>query len=189
MFPSNNLFALVRAYDLVTVPVREKEAFVGQGREFLCDIKPYADAITPLFARTNGKTKTRERKSLIQYRFDAMLSVAYDVGLEIFFDSALPSILQGRHSKRAIRDAFHSVPVCYGVMRPELEEQMRAYRMKVMQRREVEMFLFLGQPIFTIGRCREGGGKRPDGGKGGARGIIYSVSVLHPLFQFLYRNY
>ena len=174
MLPSNNLFALVRAYDLEASPAKEKEVFISQGKQFLCDIEPYAEAIAPLFAGSGRKS------SLAQFHYDAMLSVAYDIGLELFFDSRLPALIHGSHSKKAIRDAFLSLPVCYGVLRPELEEQMLSYRIKPMSRRAIEMFLFLGQPYFTIGRCRN---------PTYSDEIVYSVSLLHPFYQFLYRHY
>lgn len=170
MIPSNNLFAVAKAYNLTSPPAKSKEEYLIQGKAFLDDVKPYAEAVLPLF------NKTRKKTTSAQFQFDALTSVAYDIGLDLFFDSELPSVTENKLSKRELLKIFTGIPCFENILRSEIEEQMRKYRMPILSRREIEFRLFIGSPIFSIGRCID---------PSGSGEIVYSVSVMHPLIQFL----
>lgn len=173
MSPSNNLFALVSAYDLTRPPAVSKEDLREQGQLFLNELMPYIDAIQPLVKKCSRSSES------LQCRFDALLCVSYDAGLDLFFDSRLPSLVNTSCSKGKLLEAFNDIPVMNGILRPELEKQMRLYKMPICPRRENEMRLFIGAPIFTFGRCKDPSCHNR---------IIYGTSVMHPLLQFLSRS-
>ena len=173
MKPSNNLLAIVRAYDLMTPPAKTNEEFRLQSQLFLNDIMPYIKAINPLFQ--NGKRNPQQE----QCQFDALLSVAFDIGLDLFFDSPLAAITPTTASKKKLREAFLSTPAFDDRLRPELMCQMKLYKMPPLSRRGIEFRLFIGAPTFTI--CR-----RLD--PSGSKAIVYAPSVMHPLLQFLCRT-
>ena len=172
MFPSNNLFALIRAFDITTPPAKSKEEFRTQGEQFLDAVKPYAEALSPYFRDKKIKA------TILQFQFDALLSVAYDIGTELFFDNRLHEIIGKKYSKNTLFNIFTAIPVFEGTLRHELAEQMHLYKMSPLTRREIEYRLFIGAPVFEIGRCKD---------PSGSGEIIYAPNVLHPFFQFLYR--
>ena len=172
MQPSNNLFALVRAYDHITQPAKTIEEFRTQSQCFLDEITHYANSIAPLFANN-------DKKANVQSRYDATLSIVFDIGLDLFFDSGLPECIRNKTSKSTIRAAIESIPSPSCSLRPELEEQLTAYHIPLMSRRAIEVELFFGIPLFTIGRCLS----NADGKRGE---IVYGVSVLHPFLRFLF---
>ena len=161
------------AYALTTPPAKSKEEFRAQGQLFLEQTRPFAAAIEPLFRKNDKKS------DIVQQRFDALLSVAYDIGLDSFFDSSLPKIATSRHSKHTVREAFAEVPAVDDVIRTDLAEQMRQYKMPSLTRREIEHQLFLGNPVLTIGRCKD---------PSGSGAIVYAPTVMHPIMQFLCRT-
>ena len=173
MFASNNLFALISAYNLTMPPAKSLDEFRSQSQEFIFTIKPFVDELSALF-RKKGKVSLKE-----QFQFDAFLSVAFDAGLELFFDSRLPGILNKPCGKRTILEAFTSVPEWEGTLRPALAKQMSLYRMPPLSRREIEMQLYIGAPTFAIGRCKD---------PSDPKSIVYAPSVMHPIIQFLCRS-
>ena len=167
MKPSNNLFALVRAYDTVTPPAHDKDEMILQSQSFLMMMEPYAKAITPLFENYTKKSPA------VQNRFDAVMSIASDIGLDFLFATDLPDAVRRQAGKSDIRAAIHSIPEFCGMMRPELQEQMKLYGIRQSTRRSVEFDLFYGLTLFTFGRTKIEGE------------IVYAPYVLHPFFRFM----
>ena len=168
MSPSQNAMALIRAFDLNMPPAKDKESFRLQSQLFLDAVAPYTAAVASLLAGSDPRSLTT------QNRFDALLSVAYDVGIEVLVDSALPGLLGRCVPKSAVSAAFLSIPAFEDTLRDELQEQMQCYRLPLLPRRHFELELFNGNVYFTIGRTRERDGS-----------IVYAPSVLHPMYRFL----
>ena len=169
LFPSQTVLALVRAFDLVTPPAATKEEFRCQSQLFIDSVIPYVDTVASLLEGCD-----MHRQST-QNRFDALLSVAYDVGIDVLMESALPELLSRRPSKSAVTAAFMSLPAYEEVLRDELVGQLALYKLPLLPRRRFEVELFYGNIYFAIGPTLDTAGNR-----------VYAASVLHPLYRFFY---
>lgn len=169
MSPTLNFLALVRAFDLQTPPAESKEEMRLQSQAVLDDAAPLIKAVSSLFPKNTKNSVVQ------QSRFDALLSVAFDVGLDAFFCSPLPDTVRLRLSRNAVREAFLSLPEFDGTLRSELRDQLELYRMPLLSRRAYESELFLSRPCFTFGRTRFKGSDE----------IVYASSVIHPIVRFM----
>lgn len=97
----------------------------------------------------------------------------------------------------AIAAAFDDVPVCLGMLRPELTAQLIKYRMPLMSRRRYEAELFFGHPRFAVGpqlppdyraRCRAAADHPGDPAYPPPPHRIFTPYVLHPFYLFLQRR-
>ena len=170
MFPSNNLLALVRAYDLFTPDVKSEEEFRMQSVLFLTDLEPYIKPVRCLFEGYDRKCKH------LQNRFDALLSVAFDVGLDVLQSTSLPDLVMRDAPKQQVITAINSIPTFSGTMRQDIVLQMQRYGYPSLSRRQAEAELYCGRIYFSIGRS-------PDPVTGD---IAYRPHVLHPFLRFLY---
>ena len=167
MRPSNNLFALIKAYDTNYSPAKDLKEFRTQSQLFLDEIEPYCHTVN----RAMGKTSRADCGR--QNHFDAMVSIAYDMGLDLFNATKLPALACGMASNAAMRHTRLALPCFNNTLRNELAESMRQYNMEYHSRRELEYKLWCGQPVFTIGRTKIGDR------------IVFAPSVLHPVYSFL----
>lgn len=103
-----------------------------------------------------------------QFRFDALFSIAFDIGADLFFESPLPQLVISGGSVSLFREAILSIPSFNDDLNPSLADQLSRYKMPSLNRRDAELRLFLGHPIFVINKR-------------------FHVEVLHPLLQFLCR--
>ena len=142
-----------------------------QAQILLDDVAPLAKTISSLFS---GNSKG----SVVQQnRFDALLSVAYDAGLDAFFCSPLPDTVRCPMTKTAITAAFLSVPEFDSQLRPELKQQLLSYRVPLLSRRGFEAALFFNNIYFSFGRTVSPMEQE----------MIYAPYVLHPIVSFMMR--
>ncbi len=168
MRPSNYLYALVRAYDNNTQPVGTIEEFRQQSRDFAEQIMPYAQAVgDDLFGHESRGDCT------LQCRYDALVSIAYDMGLDLFYATKLPEMVRQHACNKHIKQAILATPSFNDTLRDDLLQQLSLYRLEALPRRMVEYKLYCGEPLFTIGRTKQNGQ------------IVFAPSVLHPVYTFL----
>ena len=172
MSPSYNFMALVRAYDLRTPLAADIKEMRVQAQTLLDNVAPLAKTISSLFS-VNAKGSIVQ-----QNRFDALLSVAYDVGLDTFFCSPLPDTVRCPMTKTAITSAFLSVPEFDSQLRPELRNQLLSYRIPLLPRRGFEAALFLNNIYFSFGRTMSPLEQE----------MVYAPYVLHPIVSFMMRG-
>ena len=154
----------------MTPPACNKEAFREQTIDFLNAIMPVAEVIEPLFAGVAGDP-------LVQFRYDATMSIAFDAGIELFMDSPLPALVAAGAKKGVVHDAMTALPVFDDRLRPELTEQMQLYKMTPLPRREYEYRLYCGEPYFTIGPTLNKENEK-----------VFAPSVMHPFYRFLLKG-
>lgn len=173
MTPSQNLYTLIMAYDITNKAVFDTDEMRSLMQQINERLMPCMDIVTSVLANyPSDKVQT-------QNRFDALLSIADDVGIELFVDSPLPRLVERHASKTAIREAIMNIPTLDGTLRTELEMQMKRYGIirkdsPIACRRFFEAELFNGRYYFSITRVAGHGNQR-----------TFSVSVLHPLITFL----
>ena len=170
MIPSMNFAALVMAYKSTTPPANSVEEYRQQIRQLFDEAAPLLQAVDVWVC------SCRRQLDKPQYAFDALLSIALDIGIDGIADSPLPGLLRTTTSKRSLANAILALPVRLGSLRPELETQLRHYGIvkkggPVPSRRHFESRLFDGISFFSIGRTLA-----PDGN------IVYAPMVLHPIF-------
>ncbi len=165
MTPSLNFMAIVLAFRNNCEHVESLEQFRCLSQELLLDVKPCVDVVLPL-------VKTSSSKANVQCRFDSLLSLAFDVGVDAFLSSVIPSLLLHSVSKAEMKKAFITIPAFEPDLRPNLVMQLKSYRMPLLSRRAYEYELFCGTASFAIdasGRGRYG----------------FEPYVLDPFFRFL----
>ncbi len=167
MKPSLNAMALVRAFDLITPSAEDKDAFRIQSQLFLDMAEYCVDAVASLVSQNDSHPQT------VQDRFDALLSLACDVGIETLLESPIPPLLGKEVPKSLVCQAFLAIPAFEDTLRDELKEQLQQYRLPLMPRRRYELELFYGNVFFRIGRTVDCKGA-----------IVYAPSVLHPMYRF-----
>lgn len=172
MTPSMNLMALARAYDLTTPPAADRKQLLQQQEQFLSLVKPLIPFVEPLVGRKSKRGHDG------QFPFDTLLSVTLDLGIDAFLASPLFSVLGDGVSKSEVLSAFYATPVNHGQLRPELEDQLRQYRIvklhdDIPSRRHFEARLYTGICHFAIAPFLG-----PDKKK------CLGPVVLHPLFLF-----
>lgn len=171
MKPSNNLLALVSAYDPLTPLVASKEEFKERSLLFLARVEPCLKPVGALF-----EDSLRHRR-FQQHQFDALLSIALDAGLDLLFSTPLPELVRNDSRKSLITDAIGNIPTFDGTVHDGLVEQLKYYRMDNIQRRTAEAELYFGCPCFVICRFRN-----PATGD-----THYKTTVMHPFLRFLCR--
>ena len=172
MFPSTNFLALIRAYDLDSPVAKSRDEMRLYSQLLLDKVHDEIKALSSLFP------KSAKSSVVQQNRFDALLSLAYDVGLDAFFASPLPDTVRCRMYKSHIRDAFCSLPEFNGTLRPEHRRQLALYSVPQLSRRQFEAELFFGNVFFTFGRTTSDN----DGC------FVFSSIVVHPIIQFMMRG-
>ena len=157
--------AIVLAFNQNMEPAQSLEQFRCQSQELLMNVELCMDVVLPLVKDSSLKTN-------LQCRYDSLLSLAFDVGVDCFLSSQIPSLLSRSASKSEIKNAFLSLPAFEADLRPDLVVQLRQYRMPLLSRRAFEYELFCGVVSFAIdtsGRGRYG----------------FEPYVLDPFFRFL----
>lgn len=172
MFPSNNFLALVRAYDPFTPPARSMEELRLQNQRLLDSLGDAVDYVSQLLKSVDLPPSVR------QNRYDAVLSIIYDVGIEFFNTYMLPDIVVLLNGKRRVRLAITSLPAFADTLLPGIEAEARRRKMSNLSRRHFEAELFFGNVWFAIGRQK---GAEPDS-------IVYAPYLIHPVLQFLMKG-
>ena len=168
MRPSTNAFALVRVFDTMTPDADSKEMFREQSQSFIELTASIVEPITALF----DTYANPERQG---NRFNALVSLVSDCGIEVFMSSRLPLLVSGKAtSKNLLREAFAEIPEFNSQIRPDIAEQLRRYRMPLFSRRHYEYELYNGNMFFTIGKTLNA-----------SKQIVYAPSVLHPIFRWM----
>ncbi len=116
-----NFAALVMAYKSTTPPANSVEEYRQQIRQLFDEAAPLLQAVDVWVC------SCRRQLDKPQYAFDALLSIALDIGIDGIADSPLPGLLRTTTSKRSLANAILALPVRLGSLRPELETQLRHY--------------------------------------------------------------
>lgn len=172
MLPTMNLMAMVRAYDPATPYAQNRKELRQQIHQFLSQIEPLLPVVESLTVNLGKKHPKK------QFKFDALLSIAFDMGIDSFMKSPLPELISVEAPKKDIMAAIESTPKQSSILRPELVEQLYQYRLvkegfPIPSRRHYEALLFDGVIHFAIGPTQT-----PDGTK------AFGPLVLHPFFLF-----
>lgn len=167
-----NLMALARAYDLATPPANDRAELRQQSRLFLIQTEP----LIPIVEAFIPNKMKKQPKA--QFVFDALMSVALDIGADSFLSSPLPVLLCDDAPKREVLSALESLPVHHGTLRPELAEQLYRYNLvkkgaPIPSRRHYEARLYSGISHFAVGPVLTPEGKK-----------AFGTSVIHPFFLF-----
>ncbi len=168
---SQNLFALIRAYDLDTPDVVSRDDFRVQSQHFINLAAPYEGAIGALVAHS-----ALCNTPLAQFCFNALMSIAIDVGLDFLYLTSLPDLVTAGAGKKAISDAIRAIPAFSDRLRPTIADELKLYCQPCQPRRLVEADLFFGNVAYAIGRHKNAAGQ-----------ILYGPYALHPFFRFLSR--
>ena len=167
MTPSNNLYALVRAYDLATPYASDRQHLRMQAQEFL-------EELSPLIPEVNDIVSCYDvEKHMMQNSFDALLSVAYDAGIDALYLYGLADVVHRRVGIRAFVEVFSAVPTFHSQLRPELRHKFSEYHIDEPSRRQAEAELFFGRPYFSIGPTLDDNGVK-----------VFGPTVLHPFYRF-----
>ena len=166
-----NLMAIVQAYDPTSPAAQSRDEFRQQALLLFQKAEPLIPLVQPLIGK-----QTRQYDP--QSAFDALLSIALDMGSDSFLMSEVPSLIRDKASKKRLTDAICSLPVTDNSLRPELTEQLYRYRIikpgeAIPSRRHFEARLYFGIPYFTITPVRRN-----------ARVQSFTPQVLHPFFLF-----
>ena len=168
---STRLYALVRAYDLFTADAVSQSEYRQQIRDFGEFVKPYEMALNPLFKDCHGLPRP-----LVQCRYEAAVSIAMDIGLDLFFLTGLPSVLSQGAGYNAISKELGEVPLFNGTLRSSLKAELKAFGIGERPRRCIELDLCRGISLFAVGRKLNSDGE-----------VVYGPFVMHPLWRFMAR--
>lgn len=182
-FPTKYFQALVMAYDPFTPLAESAEELEWQSMLLAQESEPLLEVVRPAFASTRPDAAS-------QCRFDALMSVAMDVGVEMLQSFPLLDLVAQGAPKSQVQRALMAMPECFGTLRPFLADELRSYGLPQHSRRYYEAQLYAGHVTFVVGR------RLPPGEPTGTRVVTerrdsyfrFGPSVLHPFLQFFCRH-
>ena len=178
MKPSLYFMAIVFAYDEQTPPANDKKEFMQQSQMLLDGVEPLLAPVQELVLSHGGmRNRGKQNNDMMQFRFDALLSIAYDIGIDALEASPMASLNDARPARKKLRDAFLALPSLSFTLREDLPAQLKTYKLPLLPRQMYAYHLYCGTPFFMIGRTPT---DKPEGSH-----IVYAPYVLHPIIQFM----
>lgn len=171
MKPSNNLYAIVRAFDLATPYAADRQQLKMQAQEFLEEISPLIPAVKDIVLGYHVD------EPMMQDCFDALLSVAYDAGIDALYVYGLSDVMHRCIGISAFVEVFSAVPSFQSQLRPELRRKFSKYHIEEPSRRQAEAELIFGSPYFGIGPSLDDRGVK-----------VFGPTVLHPFYKSFYKS-
>lgn len=173
MKPSQNFIALMWAFNL-SFPKSLSNGDLRQMEQSLLESVAYETAFVDTLLHGVKSTNPYNK----QCRFDALLSIACDYGVDALTDTKLPSLIQSASARRDVVDAIMSIPAFGDTIRPELLPQIQQYKLISGSRRHFEAELYCGNVLFCIMPQRSSEGKK-----------VFAPTVLSPFYRFLLACY
>lgn len=167
---TQNIFALVWAFNPSIPPAESKKQLRQMERSFLESVSPLMDIVSEIFKGV----KTTNPFNL-QCRREAMLSILYDCGIDVFLQSGVTGLILSGASRREIAHAICDIPAMGNTIRPSLLPQLEKYSIMPLDRRHFEAELYNGNIFFTISLQLDEEGRR-----------VYAPAVISPFYRFLY---
>lgn len=182
LFLSKYFQALVMAYDPFAPLAESLEELQNQSLLLAMDAEPLLAPLRAALAQT-------QPENAAQCRFDALMSVAMDVGAEMLQSYPLLELVAQGAPKGTVQRALMEIPECFGTLRPFLADELRAYGLPQHSRRYYEAQLYGGHVTFVVGR------RLPPGEAMGTRVVTergdsffrFGPSVMHPFLQYFCR--